>query len=117
MLKKEYRLSKDNDFKKFNQTKKAVYSPILIMKFLENQMPISRFGLIVSTKVSKKANKRNLIRRRLNEILRLNLVKIKKGYDILIIISPKVINSQGKTMAYKELEDNLLTALRKVKLL
>jgi ribonuclease P protein component len=117
MLRRKYRLSKDNDFKKFSKVNRAVYSPIFILKFINNQLPVSRYGLIVSSKVSKKANKRNLIRRRLNEIIRLNLDKIKKGVDVLIIISPKIINNQGKVMGYQEIENNLLNALRKIKLL
>jgi len=78
---------------------------------------MSRFGLIVSNKVSKKATQRNLIRRRISEFIRLNLKSIKSGYDFVIILSPKIIKSQGKILDYQKISELLRLTLTKAKLI
>jgi len=117
MLKKINRLSRKKDFETVNKQGKVIYSPILMIKFCANDLAISRFGIIVSNKVSKKATLRNLIKRQLREILRLSLAEIKKGIDLVIIVSPKIINQQGKVINYAEIEKSLKAALQKAKLL
>lgn len=117
MLRKPLRLTKKNDFEAIASQGKAYYCPILMLKSLKNKFKYNRFGFIVSNKVSKKAAQRNLIKRRIREIIRLNLSEIKKGYDIVIIVSPKIINSQGKVLKYQEIEKYLMTILKKAKLI
>ncbi len=53
----------------------------------------SRFGFIISTKISKKAVVRNRIKRIFAECLRLKLNDIKKGLDIVFLIKPNVIKA------------------------
>jgi ribonuclease P protein component len=96
---------------------RAVYSPILMIKFLANNSEISRFGIIVSNKVSKKATLRNLIKRKIREILRLAQKKIKKGFDVVVIVSPRIVNAQGKIPSYQEIESVLLATLAKGELI
>ena len=55
----------------------------------------SRFGIIVSKKVSKKAVLRNRVKRVLREVIRKNLKKIKPGSDILIIANSDLANSES----------------------
>lgn len=52
---------------------------------MENGLEFSRFGFVVSLKVSKKATVRNKIRRRLSEIVK---VSAKPGIDLVIIALP-----------------------------
>jgi len=91
MLKKLHRITKKRDFDQFfgSQFKKAkgysAKSNSLIVKSLKNDLEISRFAFVISTKVDKRATKRNLIKRRLREIVRLRLKKMKTGYDIIFI--------------------------------
>ncbi|MBN1326000.1 ribonuclease P protein component [Candidatus Falkowbacteria bacterium] len=117
MLKKINRLTKKKDIGALMKHGKPVYFLFLIIKYKQNSLPYPRFAIVVSTKVSKKATKRNLIKRRISEIVRLNLAKIAKGYDIVVIVSPKIINNLGKTATYEEIEKNLLGAFKKVKLI
>ncbi|MFA5188192.1 MAG: ribonuclease P protein component [Patescibacteria group bacterium] len=117
MLKKIYRLRKKNDFAKVSQEGQTAYAPVFLIRYVKNDLNMSRFGLIVSTKVSKKATQRNLIRRRLSELIRLNISSIKNGYDIIIILSPKIINKQGKVLEYKKMGEILSQTLFKAKLL
>ncbi len=114
MLKKYLRLSKKKEFDLVFKKGKSTYSPFLLLKYADNGLPLSRFGIIVSNKVSKKATKRNLIKRRLREIIRLNQPKIKKGFDFVIIVSPKIINEKGKVLKSQEIEDGLLSLFKKM---
>lgn len=52
----------------------------------------SRIGIIVSTKVSKKAVVRNKIKRRIRESVLKMLPKIKNGFDIVLIVRPIAVN-------------------------
>lgn len=82
------------------------------MKVRENALPHSRFGVVVGLKVHKKAVRRNLVKRRLREILRANLPKIKPGYDVMIMTQPKSVETE-----YAELETQVLSCLKKLGLL
>jgi ribonuclease P protein component len=62
----------------------------------------SRFGFIVSTKISKKAVVRNKIKRIIAESIRKRLPNIKKGQDIVFLIKPNVIK-----ITKKELENEV----------
>lgn len=116
MLAKSYRLTKTKDFDKVMKGGKAVYAPILMLKFIKNELNYSRFGVIVSNKISKKAVKRNLVRRRIREIIRLIFKQIKPGYDFVIIASPKII-IDDKVIKYSKIEQVILNLLKKVKLI
>lgn len=115
MLAKANRITKEKEFALINKLGRSFYSPVLMVKIKPNDLNISRFATIVSNKVSKKATQRNLIRRRLSEIIRLNLNKIKSGFDILVIVSPKII-SQGKVLDHNKMKDFLGDTLHKARL-
>ncbi len=51
-------------------------------------MGLSRFGFGISKKVSKKATIRNKLKRRLRELVKMRLPKVKKGIDGAIIVMP-----------------------------
>ncbi len=74
----------------------------------KNDLEHSRFGFVVSTKISKKAVERNKIRRQLQEIIRLNLEKIKQSVDVVVIAKHGIKGRQ-----YQEIEKDLLRALSK----
>jgi ribonuclease P protein component len=116
MLEKKYRITKNKEFESVMTQKEAVYSPVLMIKFVKNELSYPRIGLIVSNKVSKKASQRNLIKRRIREIIQLNFKKIKKNNDIIIIVSPKIIK-EAKVLKYQEIETYLITAFKKAKLI
>lgn len=112
MLDRNYKLKKETDFKKVFQKGKFKRKEFLKIKFLKNNLKISRFALVIGLKVSKKAVKRNKIKRQIEEILRLNLEKIKKGFDIIILFDQKVINQK-----YQTLEENLISLLKQSQLM
>lgn len=51
----------------------------------------SHFGFIISTKISKKAVVRNRIKRIMSEVIRVNLDKLKNGYDVLFLIKHQAV--------------------------
>lgn len=88
MLPKVNRLKKKKDFEKVLKKGQGFKENFLVLKITKNNLKLSRFGFIVSTRFSKKAVVRNKIKRRLREIIRAKLAKIKKGRDGVIIIMP-----------------------------
>src|SRR4030042_220114 len=117
MLKKINRLNKTKDIKDILKAGRSYYSHYLLLKVKESPVKISRFAFIVSTKVSKKAVKRNLIRRRLSEIIRLLLPQIQISADCIVLASPKIISVEGKILPAKELKASLLEVFKKAHLL
>jgi len=112
MLATKNRLTKEKDFKRINRLSRPFFSFYFRLKFLANNLDSSRFAVVVSTKISKKATERNRIKRQIREIIRLNESRIKSKYDIIISAQNKAL---GKD--YQDLEKNLLNLLNKAKLL
>ena len=70
----------------------------------------SRFGFIVSTKISKKAIVRNRIKRVMAEIVRSSLNKLKNGYDVVFLIKPSVTKIDRESLekeTYEVITKNL----------
>lgn len=84
MLPKKYRLPIQKFLK--NGRTKITRGKYFFIKTRPNNLSFSRFGVIVSGKVSKSAVKRNKIKRIIFNFIRLNEYFFKKGIDILIII-------------------------------
>lgn len=101
MLSKLHRLTKNKDFQKVFKKGRFIYShqDFLRVKFLKNNLPNSRFGFVVSSKVSNKASKRNKIKRFLREVVRKKLDKIKPGFDIVIITQKAVVEKSLKDIS------------------
>ncbi len=90
MLPKKQRLTKKNLAYLFRKGK-TVGNTHLNIRFMKNTRLFSRFSITVSTKISKKAVERNLIRRRVYEIIRLNLGTLPQKYDIALITKPSIL--------------------------
>jgi len=111
MLPKPHRLIHDQDFKRVFRLGESFYIGQLRVKILKNNLTISRFGFIVSNKISKRAVVRNKIKRRLREIVRQKLPVLKTGYDCVIITRSGV-----EDLNYQEMQDKLEQILLKLKL-
>jgi ribonuclease P protein component len=88
MLAKVNRLKKKKDIEKVFEKGKGFKEDFLILKIVKNDLENSRFAFVVPKKVSKKATLRNKIKRRLRELVRLKIKKIKKGMDLVLLALP-----------------------------
>ena len=98
MLKKEFRLRKQRDFE--NVFNKGFYfsGNFLLLKTVKNDLPISRFGFIISKKISKKAVERNRVKRLLRESVRLARKDIRTGFDAVFISKAGIVDKEFKEM-------------------
>jgi len=71
------------------------YNLVLFMK--KNNLEYNRFGFTAAKKI-KKAVTRNVIRRRMKEIVRLNEGKLKEGYDFVIMAIVNAAESDYKSL-------------------
>jgi ribonuclease P protein component len=85
MLTKANRLNLDTDIKRLLKSGKTFFLPQYIIKFEHSKQEQARIGFVVSTKVDKRAVKRNQVKRRMREAVRELLPKIEVGYSLLII--------------------------------
>ncbi len=92
MLKKENRLVPGI---RFNNSRFLVF-PQFILKEKENKLGISRFGIVVSKKIDKRAVVRNRIKRFFRDALSALVKVIMPGHDILIIVKKEVLCKTGK---------------------
>ncbi len=76
-------LKSNRDFGKVYVKGKYVAERLVVVHYLPNRLEYSRIGFSVSKKIGKSVQ-RNLIKRRLREILRKLYPQIKPGFDIII---------------------------------
>ena len=107
------RLQKRKDIDLVFKKGKTFKEGLLLLKVLETDLSASRLAFVISQKVSKKANIRNKLRRRLKDISQ-KLLKEKKdrSRDILMIILPGLEKKE-----YKELENMVKKTFEKLKLI
>lgn len=100
MLKRENRLSKVSGKKSSLFFNSALFN----IRISENKEKESRFGIVVSKKISKKAVFRNKTKRIIRNIITDNLDKIAKNKDITIV-SKKILSKEFKKQAEQELTE------------
>lgn len=105
MLSQKHRLKKKKDIEIVFKKGKVFRENLLLLRTVKNELNFYRFGFIVSQKVSKKANIRNKIKRRMREVLRLKVGLIKSGTDNLLIALPGLEKKDFKE--FKEIIDKL----------
>ena len=88
MLPKKNRLKKKKDVERVFKKGKRSKEDFLVLKTVKNDLKNSRFAFVISRKVSKKATLRNKIRRRLSELIRFKIKRVKKGMDLILIAVP-----------------------------
>lgn len=109
MLSLPNRLKKNNDFEELFKKGRGFKEGFLYLKAAKNNLEESRFGFVVSKKFSKKAYLRNKIKRKLREIVRLNMPEIKKGLDVAIIVLPGLKEEGVEDVLRKLLEKSGIT--------
>jgi ribonuclease P protein component len=110
-VKRRYRVREDRRFREIRQRGRSTASELLVLCVLANDLPYSRFGFAVNSRIGN-AVMRNRIKRRLREIMRLRRADIRPGCDI-ILIARKPIRSAD----YHQLDTACARLLRRAQLL
>jgi len=108
MLAKKYRLSANKDIQYVLKRGEIYFSPFFNIKILKNNLKNSRFCIVISTNISKKAVIRNRAKRQIRAIISKNITKISQNYDFIILTKPAVT-----VTAFKDLEKTFEFLLRK----
>lgn len=112
MLAKKYCLKRKKDFQSVIQEGKKIEKDFLVLKFFRNSLEIARIGFVISQKVSKKASSRNKIKRRLREIIKINLSNLKPGYDLIFFTKKGIIEKD-----FWEIKEVIEQILKEAKLI
>lgn len=102
MLPKNNRLIRENDFKAVYRAGKGRSTDFLMIKIRPNGLGQTRFGLVVSVKIDKRAVVRNRIRRQLSESVRRDLKEILPAFDVVLVAKKDI---SGKS--FKEIQKEL----------
>jgi len=111
MLTKANRLNNKKDIEGVLKKGRGFKEDFLILKTAKNNLNKTRFAFIVSSKVSSKATVRNKIKRKLSELVRIKLKKIKSGTDNILIASPGL-----EIKDFWEIEEIITQLFKKAKL-
>ncbi len=90
MLPKVHRLRRMRDFALLSQRGRVVYGRYFTLRVRPSKEP-TKIGFVVTTKLFKRANKRNRIKRRMREAIRLIESSWPEKMDLLFIAKPEVL--------------------------
>lgn len=93
MLPRENRLVRKHDFEKVKEKGEKFQSHLFELLVYPTDGEKTRFGFVISTKLSKRAVKRNRVKRLLREQVRLSLPKVKKGFDVIFLGKKALLES------------------------
>lgn len=104
-------MGRNKEFDRAFKLGQSFYSRILGVKAVDNDLSINRFGILISTKVSKKAVIRNKIKRQIRAALHEEMPRLKIGKDLVIIVFPQILDKK-----FQEIKDFVILSLKKIKL-
>ena len=84
MLANINRLRKEKEIQKVFKFGKSVRSANFSVRYVPNRLNNNRFAVVVGTKVDKRATRRNALKRRMREVVRVSLQSLPTSYDIVI---------------------------------
>ncbi len=105
MLPKERRLVSDYDFRKVRQKGRKIRSSLFDLYYLPTKRKNpSRFGFVVSTRLDKRAVRRNRVKRTFREQIRAILPQVKEGFDLVFWVRKKALETTPGQLreAFKE---------------
>lgn len=111
-LKRAFRLRKSSEFLRVRQQGRSFTSRLLILAYVANESETTRFGFVVSKRVSKHAVERNYIKRLLSEAVRPLLPRLPGGLDIVLSVRTVAVHANADI-----LRQEVVTLLRRARLL
>jgi ribonuclease P protein component len=112
MLPAQFRLKEKRDFNRVFRRGRGVANAKISVKAAGNNLVNSRFAFVVGTAVSKRAVRRNRLRRQMREVVRARLDRIKPGFDVVLMTRPAALD-----LNFQELGREIEKALIKLALL
>jgi len=109
MLNKRNRISDRRIIQKLFTKGNLYRDKYFVFKFISSNSPDSQFAVVVSKKISKKAVRRNRIRRQVFEAIRLNL---KTENNITAIVIAKANAQEAK---YQKINDSIVQFFNQIK--
>lgn len=106
-----HRVRHRDDFARVRRQGRRLAHPLLRLQWAANDLPLTRFGFVVSKRVALRAHERNLIRRRLRELVRAELGHMLPGYDVIISAQ-----AAARAAGYQELGAAVLQLLQRARL-
>lgn len=103
-------IKKNSEYKSVYNCNNSISDYKLVLFIKKNDYGYNRFGFTAAKKI-KKAVSRNIIRRRLKEIVRLNEYNLNEGYDIVLMARVNAVESD-----YKSLEKSFNKVMKRKKL-
>ncbi|MEK7497801.1 MAG: ribonuclease P protein component, partial [Patescibacteria group bacterium] len=91
-LAKINRLTSKKDFALVKMKGKVFQEKTFALAVLDRGEGDSRFGFVISTKISKRAVKRNKAKRLLRAVIQKKIKIIKKGYDVVFLAKAGVLD-------------------------
>lgn len=91
MLPKNNRLSSRETFADLKKSGRKYQSNSFALLYKENNLKVSRFGFIVSKRISLKATERNLIKRRLSEAVLKTIPSFSQNHDFLFLAKNEIL--------------------------
>ncbi len=104
-------IKKNIEYKSVYNCNDSISDYNLVLFIKKNNFGFNRFGFTAAKKI-KKAVQRNVIRRRLKEIVRSGENNIKESYDIVLMARVNAVNSD-----YKDLEKSFNKLVKRKNLL
>jgi ribonuclease P protein component len=83
-MQREFRLRQADDFQRLRREGRSFAQRLMVVSIAPNTLTHNRYGFIVNKHLGK-AVTRNLIRRRMREVVRELHPQLKPGFDIVII--------------------------------
>ena len=91
-------LSRPSDFARLAEGGVARSHPMLVGRFVRNDLDQTRFGLATGKRLGG-AVIRNRVRRRIREALRVMAPSFQPGWDVLIIARPAIVEADPDALA------------------
>jgi len=105
------RITKDKEFDRAFKTGQSFYTKDLGIKAVNNGLSVLRLGILISTKVSKKAVVRNKLKRQIREIVKKESPQLKDGKDLVVIVFSQILDKD-----FQDIKNILILSFRKLKL-
>lgn len=88
-MQRHLRLRRREDFDRLRKSGRVVRHPHLTLSVAPNALPHNRYGFITSKRLGN-AVTRNLVRRRLREVMRRVDPRLAQGFDLVVVARPSL---------------------------